>query len=262
MAHQTTLNDYAFYRTYIDSILMSGQKSLVGTFVNYADSSLNSKIDPIKIFAFPFNFGDVVEDSVFEIFSDGFISDMDRKGKVTTTYDGDGNLTTPVATYTNVMRIHRNWTLKDSSLLGVSNIDVVINEYFWYEQGSGTFLMMIKEQSLTLNGGNPQLAKDVWYKDVFFAGEEPVTSHPSLKLHVFPNPVSSRLYVEYSLAQAGEVEIQIYGADGKLVQQLNEGFQSAGMHPFTLAWPGLAPGNYLITIRSGGNKVTSRFVQL
>jgi hypothetical protein len=139
---------------------------------------------------------------------------------------------------------------------------MVIHEYFWYEQGSTTFLMMIKEQSTVINGGSEQLAKEVWYNEVFFAGDEVEVSNPALRLLVFPNPVIAHLSIQYSIAQAGAVEIQILGVDGKLVRCLNVGPQLAGVHNFTLEGFTLAPGSYLITIRQGLNRAISRFVQL
>jgi hypothetical protein len=73
----------------------------------------------------------------------------------------------------------------------------------------------------------------------------------------FPNPVQSRASIRYALPKAQVAELSVFDVRGRRVATLVDAVQSAGVH--TIPWPvdGLAPGLYLVRLRTtDGTRVT------
>ncbi|MBK8232551.1 MAG: DUF839 domain-containing protein [Candidatus Eisenbacteria bacterium] len=77
-----------------------------------------------------------------------------------------------------------------------------------------------------------------------------------VSLQANPNPFAATTTVQFSLAQAGQVEGAVYAADGSRVRQLASGEMAAGAH--TLVWDGVtdrgtraASGVYFVRIATG-----------
>ena len=82
-----------------------------------------------------------------------------------------------------------------------------------------------------------------------------------------PTPFSSRTTLEFSLATRGEVELAVYGVDGRLVRTLVQGSREAGVH--RLAWDGrdneghrLTAGMYFARLTAGGERFTRTLIRL
>jgi hypothetical protein len=68
---------------------------------------------------------------------------------------------------------------------------------------------------------------------------------------VYPNPVNTNARIDYSLANAGDVMIEIYSVDGSRVMTLDEGRRSAGTYSVTFDASNLINGTYTLVLRSG-----------
>ncbi len=68
----------------------------------------------------------------------------------------------------------------------------------------------------------------------------------------FPNPFNPSTTVQYRLASAGRVAIQVYDALGRHVATLFEGNQIAGTHEITFEATGLSSGVYLVRLDAPG----------
>jgi hypothetical protein len=66
----------------------------------------------------------------------------------------------------------------------------------------------------------------------------------------YPNPFRDKSTVEYMLKQSGNVLIQVTDISGKKVLTVFNGKQQAGLHNHTIETGSLAPGPYLLEIRS------------
>jgi hypothetical protein len=66
----------------------------------------------------------------------------------------------------------------------------------------------------------------------------------------FPNPVQSRTSIRYALPRAQVAELSIFDVRGRRVSTLVDAVQPAGVH--TIQWPvdALAPGLYLVRLRT------------
>lgn len=88
----------------------------------------------------------------------------------------------------------------------------------------------------------------------------------------YPNPFNPETWIPYQLADAAEVEISIYAADGKLVRSLSLGHQSAGVytsHSRAAHWDGknefgepVASGIYFYTLTAGEFTATRKMLIL
>jgi hypothetical protein len=65
--------------------------------------------------------------------------------------------------------------------------------------------------------------------------------------------------LEYSLAQAGDVEVDLFDVAGRHVAKIEEGARSAGRHSLRKI-SGFTPGVYFIGIRVGRDLVTRKVV--
>ncbi|MFC1552726.1 T9SS type A sorting domain-containing protein, partial [Candidatus Latescibacterota bacterium] len=67
----------------------------------------------------------------------------------------------------------------------------------------------------------------------------------------YPNPFNPVTSIEYQLAAAGNVRVDIYGPSGQLVDTLADEYQSAGQHSLVWNASSHASGIYLCKITSG-----------
>lgn len=100
-----------------------------------------------------------------------------------------------------------------------------------------------------------------WAIDNLYIQETPVGLYDRIKdnrlsVAAYPNPFESRTTLQYSLPVDGYAVIQIIDIDGKLIDEINLGFKSAGEYEFEWDGNGLRKGLYLIKVNSAvGAKV-------
>ena len=83
----------------------------------------------------------------------------------------------------------------------------------------------------------------------------------ALSATVFPNPAKRNVNISYSLKQSSEVNVNLYGIDGKMVSNLSNGTVSSGEHTQGLRLPeGIAPGIYIIQLIAEGQSTAQRIV--
>ena len=75
-----------------------------------------------------------------------------------------------------------------------------------------------------------------------------------------PNPFSRTTRVEYSLAEASEVSLQVFDVTGRVVATLATGQRTAGEHTETFDASGLASGFYIVQLRAGDEVQTGRVI--
>jgi hypothetical protein len=80
---------------------------------------------------------------------------------------------------------------------------------------------------------------------------------------VSPNPSTGPLHVEFSLARAAFVSLDLYDVAGRRVAKLASGTLAAGVH--RVDWPGMAgrsPGVYSVRYRYPGGAITRSVIQV
>ena len=80
----------------------------------------------------------------------------------------------------------------------------------------------------------------------------------------YPNPFNATSVVGYRLPVVGMVSLNLYDLDGRLVQTLAEGWQSAGEHQAVIGGPAGTPvlpaGVYLIRLQAGRETMVRKAV--
>ena len=89
-------------------------------------------------------------------------------------------------------------------------------------------------------------------------------------LHNYPNPFNPETWIPYQLAEAADVTLHIYAANGALVRTLDLGHQPAGIYQYrsrAAYWDGrnevsepVASGIYFYTITAGGFTTTRKML--
>jgi hypothetical protein len=77
-----------------------------------------------------------------------------------------------------------------------------------------------------------------------------------------PNPFNPYTSIEYVMPRAGNVRIEVYNANGQLVDVLVDGFRSKGSHMAVWNAHGSASGTYLYRFRCGDFTRTGKMVLL
>jgi hypothetical protein len=84
------------------------------------------------------------------------------------------------------------------------------------------------------------------------------------RLSVAPNPLTSRTTIRYTLPVAGNVALRLYDVTGRIVATLARGYHAAGDYALQLAAHGsgqeLAPGVYVLKLKSAGGTATGRLI--
>ncbi len=96
------------------------------------------------------------------------------------------------------------------------------------------------------------------------AGESPLYPQHFALNPAYPNPFNASVTLEYSLAQASDIELNVYDVSGRLVTTLASGSQIPGLH--TVRWDGLANGAqvstgiYFARLIAGSNVATQKLL--
>jgi hypothetical protein len=93
----------------------------------------------------------------------------------------------------------------------------------------------------------------------------PVMLEAGSSLHVFPNPASDKLKIEYALNSSGSVRLNLMTMDGRHVSTMFSGMRARGTHVFqtslsSLTGGHLPAGRYLVILEAGGTRRQSSLV--
>jgi hypothetical protein len=96
-----------------------------------------------------------------------------------------------------------------------------------------------------------------------FTTDVPSAGFGQLAAFASPNPVRNAMQIRFVLPVAGQVDVEVYGADGRLVRALEQGTLGAGQH--TVSWDAagqLPAGTYFYRVRANGQQVSGKFVRV
>jgi hypothetical protein len=77
-------------------------------------------------------------------------------------------------------------------------------------------------------------------------------------IRLYPNPAKDKAFIEISLTTAQNVQVQIFDAVGRIVQNLCNGYFEAGTHKLNINTSDMANGLYNVRIHSGTTVNTLR----
>ena len=244
-----TNQQYRFMSASADSIVLEGEKSTANTAIIYDRKA--------TLYTFPMSFGYLQIDSVHGTYPDGFFSSVDRLGQYTVEVDASGSLTTPYATYPSVLRLKTEGAFFDSSWTGAADAQVSTRRYEWYATGTTKPVMVMTFTRIVINGGNPQIGRDVWYADVPSSIDNGGLKH---QLTMAPNQVSGPVTVTYTLDAVSETRLSVMDVTGRAVRELGSSMEVAGTHSHELDLGGLKPGMYFLRLQTPQGEESTKFV--
>ncbi len=80
-------------------------------------------------------------------------------------------------------------------------------------------------------------------------------------MSIYPNPTRHFLQFQYFMKQPDNLTISIYDIQGNVVQKIDFGMQSAGLHYDGLPIENLATGTYLLSFDTNAGSITRKFVK-
>lgn len=106
--------------------------------------------------------------------------------------------------------------------------------------------------------GNPQWPQCEWYKTEDFP-------NPPVKtelLNAYPNPFNSETMISFNLSAPGQVRLDVYNLNGRLVETLVNDYRDAGR--YNVAWnaSGYSSGIYFYKLIAGERSLTRRMTLL
>lgn len=161
-------------------------------------------------------------------------------------------------------------TLKSIAGRGVMGHSGEIRGYtstaHWVPSLSSAIIVLTNEMP-----SSPHAVTDTLIRELAQATLEapPVTSDASAHLlrRVSPNPAAGAVRVAFSLPAASDIEVAVFGADGRLVRTVAEGRWDAGLHESV--WDGrddvgreVPPGLYLVSCITPTHRDTRRVVRV
>jgi hypothetical protein len=83
----------------------------------------------------------------------------------------------------------------------------------------------------------------------------------SFTYRVFPNPVTQKIQIAYTLGKKSSVELNVYDCKGRSVKCLiSKEFQPTGPHNYAFDVSGLIPGVYFARLLVDGYAVNSKLI--
>jgi hypothetical protein len=105
--------------------------------------------------------------------------------------------------------------------------------------------------------------KDFYFTDADFCvvGNEEIAAVKGLEVgQNFPNPFSNETNIQISLANAGNVNLEVYNITGQKVMNMDYGYKTAGSFTMTIDADELPTGVYFYTVEAGAEKVTRKMI--
>ena len=145
------------------------------------------------------------------------------------------------------------FSMQGQALPGNLNFEFVNVDGF-----AGTSTIEFKDIILADNKGNG-IEADVQSFDVNFSNALPIKTELT---DAYPNPFNPTSTINYGLNTTGHVEIMVYDATGRLVEELVNQNQTAGYHSITWNASNQASGMYFAKMVAGDVVQTQKLVLL
>ncbi len=154
----------------------------------------------------------------------------------------------------------------DHRIVVISNLsDVAKTVTLSGDEFAGSYTEVFSSDVATLGAGST-VAVAPWGYRVFSSvaldtGREGRHDPTVSLVRVYPNPATTTGTAAFTIATAGDVELQVFDLLGRRVESVQGGFRSAGHHELVFDVSKLAPGvYYAAAVTHGGPVAQTRFV--
>jgi hypothetical protein len=213
--------------------------------------------DPLKMFVFPFKYGDQMTDSTYATYT--FNSKLHQySGFNTLAADGWGTLKLPKNTYSNVLRVKRTQYFKDTA--SAENTETYSTFFSWYNEiNNYPLLQAVFSKRYTLGNPTPAISKLIYVSYL----TEIVSVPPriiSTSVKIYPNPALKELNIEFTPKQQVNIEIALIDLFGNVVRPLDTKVLELGKYCKMIDISGLPKGIYAVKIIAGQDVQVKRIV--
>ncbi len=243
------------------SYLISGD-SLIHT--GYENSTTIMKYDPPEIrLKFPLRYGDIICGDFSGRGEYCHMTALNVSGITTVSADATGTLYTPLGlTFKNVLRVK---SLREYFQTGIDSVTMKMESYSWYVSGN-RYPVFETIKTATKKTGRREMEHKVasffyppadqahllddttnWVKQDFIDEVKDIDqlfSNCQLK----PNPVTSKLIIEYELTQDATISFRIIDGNGMVRCIIPDVGKNSGKYSDTIEMDKLPPGIYIINV--------------
>ncbi|MDW3652312.1 MAG: T9SS type A sorting domain-containing protein [Bacteroidia bacterium] len=242
-----TIGNYLFYRESNDSLFLLGAAL---TRIPTGDTTwfmLNE--DPQLSLAFPISYEDVQTDSFAGtnwVQVQGNLFMQKRRGSITHTADAYGDITTPLGTFNNALRIKTEERVYDTLVVmgfPASTSIQEITRYAWYVEGEKYLIMQM--DSISTSPGT--LTKQAQYRtEALATAIDPEILSKMIDFRLFPNPANKAIRLSFQLPQRAPVQIEILNMMGQKI--LLKEYAEIASFEDELSIDQLPQGSYLLRV--------------
>ena len=240
--------------TYNYSLITSSEANNLGMGFDGSPAMIIYYSDPAKLIEYPFDFNDNFTDSYTGNYEmEGMY--VKQSGTIEKTADAWGTITTPAATYENVLRLKTIRNEIDSfwmENLFLWRTLTSFKDYEWYTNDSRSPVFAITISS------NIEQTDTISYFSTGMTNVDNFSQNPG-NLNVYPNPASERLYLNYVSPSLGSLTILLFDLSGREIGRWEFEKLSKEIENFSLDISGIQSGFYLIKM-SNKNETVSRKV--
>ncbi len=236
----------------------SNSFAIDGVYISQAGSETVSQFTPdMDLFRFPFTFNSSFTQPIGGTTTTsvgGTSYTYFREGSQTVICDGYGTLTTPLGTFTNVLRIKTIQIYSDSINFGgtpqVYEYESTI--YNWVSaQSKGASLL---SQTTFSVDGNETVSGTV--SSVPTVGIENISDQ--LDFNVYPNPAKDQLFIQLPASTTENLSAEIFSITGQLIRKINISNQQSMLINFHL--DGIESGSYVLRLSDKNSSGMRRFI--
>jgi len=242
--------------TYLKST--SNAFSIDGVYLSQVGSETVSQLNPdMDIFRFPFTFNSSFTQPIGGTTTTsvgGSSYTYYREGSQTVICDGYGTLTTPLGTFTNVLRIKTIQIYSDSSYSpgNPQVFDFESTIYNWVSaQSKGVSLL---SQTTFVFNGTESVSGTM--SSLPTVGIEEASD--KLDFNIFPNPAKDQLFIQLPAYKAENLTAEIFSITGQLIRTIKLNNQQS--MPVNFQLEGMESGSYLLRLSDQKSSGIRRFI--
>lgn len=224
-----------------------------------SSSSTTTYTTPYKSIQFPITYNQAYSSNYSATVAAGGTS-FTQAGTLNSVIDGYGTLTTPVGTYTNVLR--QKLTDEWSQTSGGVTATITTTTYNWYKAGINQPILTIIVTTVDLGPGIPH--PDPTYTAIYLATPPAAINGPlnlEEAVHIYPNPVAHDGSIILTVKGCSVSGVRMSNLLGQEIRHWDNDTKST-VQDIKLQIPTshLAAGMYLLTINAKEGSLTKKII--
>jgi hypothetical protein len=225
--------------------------------LTFGMNSITTYTIPYKCIQFPITFNQTYSSNYSAI----VMGSITQPGTLNSIIDGYGTLTTPLGTFTDVLRqkLTDQWTQHS----GGASEDFTITTYMWYKAGINQPILTIEITTVDQGPGAPP--PDPTYTVTYMAALPPTAINGPLNLeeavHIYPNPVSHNGTMMLTVKGCSVSTIKMTNVIGQEIMNWNNDAKDATQNiKLPISTAHLAAGIYLLTVHAKEGSMTKKII--